>query len=183
VLTTRKAAVPSLLARLHNVEFLPRARSQFRRRDILRLAALASLSTVSAACGTQSNSQQPDPLEALWRQAREDSTLAQAIATAHTDLAPQASMVARLRGEHATALRREIDRANPSSQSQPSTSAKPTPSPSAPATSSAATAVLTDNLRTAGGQAANLAPTAPWYRTGLLGSISASCASLIEVMA
>ncbi len=152
--------------------------STFGRRGVLRLVALAP---IAALLGTSCTSRpdEPDPLEALASSARSDAALAQAIARARADLSGPATAVANARTEHRRALRREIDRVNPP---DPGTPQPPAPQPSAPSSSEEATAALSAALRTARGEASGMVPTLPTYRAGLAGSVSASCASLLEVL-
>jgi hypothetical protein len=151
---------------------------------VLRLAALIPVASVSAtACGMGSEPKQPDALEPLRLGAQKDSALARAVAAAHPDLADQAKTISANRDQHAAKLQSEIDRANPPQAGQKPSPPPPAPPPQAPTDSSAAKAALTDALHTAQGQSANLVPTLPTYRAGLVGSVSASCASMLEVLA
>jgi hypothetical protein len=148
---------------------------------VVRLAAMIPFAAALAACGSQSTPKPPDQLEALLVKAREDSALARSVAAAHADLAPSVMAIADSRGQHADALRREIDRVNPPTP-KPSSSTTPPPAPPAPESSGDAKAALIGSLRAAQGQAANLVPVVAPYRAGLLGSIAASCSSLVEVL-
>lgn len=152
---------------------------------MLRLAAAIPFATVLAACAPKQPPKPPDQLEALLVQAREDSALARSVAAAYADLADPAGAIATDRELHADALQREIDRLNPpppkSPKSTPPTTAPP--APQVPESSGAAKVALTNALRAAHDQAANLVPTVAPYRAGLLGSIAASCMSLREVVA
>lgn len=150
------------------------------RRRLLRLAALApATAVVVTGCDTQKRAE-PDPLLALATAARSDAALAQAIARNHSGLSDKASAVAIARTEHARALQREIDRVNPPA---PDTPPPPPPAQPAPPSPGDAKTVLSEAIRTAQRQASGLVPAAPNYRAGLLGSVSASCASLLEVLA
>lgn len=155
-----------------------RARSGLGRRDLLRLVALTPVTAaLTTACG--SGKQQVDPLEAQAKSAESDAALARAIARAHPDLAGRAGSVASVRAQHATALRREIDRVNPPDPDKP----KPRqPRQNAPASSAQATSAMSGRLRDTQGKAAQLVPGLPAYRAGLVGSVSASCAGLQEVL-
>jgi hypothetical protein len=178
---TRKAGTGARLARWIAVDQASRARSSLRRRDMLRLTALVPFAALSAACGSQPTPKPPDRLEALLHTAHDDTALARSIATAHTDLADAAMTVAADREQHASALQREIDRVNPPSPKSTS-AAPPPPPPAAPGSSAEARDALTNSLRAAHEQAANLVPIVAPYRAGLVGSIAAGCASLQEVL-
>ena len=86
----------------------------------------------------------PDPLAALADRAESDAALADAVAKATPALAGKAGEVARVRSDHADALRREVERERPpvSSSAPPP---KPAP-PKAPADAKAALAALTKGL-------------------------------------
>jgi hypothetical protein len=88
--------------------------------------------------------------------------------------------VAEGRAEHAKLLQAEVDRARPSGPSSsasapPSTSAAPPPSGGTPDQ-------VVEALKAAQQAAAALLATVPTYRAGLLGSVAAGCASLVEVL-
>jgi hypothetical protein len=149
------------------------------RRAALRLGALAALVPVVAACTEEPSAPPPpDPLAELAAKARADAALATAIATAQPALATAATEIAQARTEHATALQAEVDRAKPPVSSS-SSSTRPPASPETPADGVAA---LVDALTTAERQAADLVPSVPRYRAGLLGSVAAGCASLRVVL-
>lgn len=152
-----------------------RPRTQFGRRDVLRLAPAVGL---IAACAPVPDA--PDPLAALDRAARSDAALARSIAQAHTELSAAAIEVATVRTEHARALRRELDRMHPPDPDAPRPK-DPAP-PKAPASASEAATRITDALRSAQRSAGDLVTTLPTYRAGLVGSVSASCAGLLEVL-
>ena len=155
-----------------------RAGSGLGRRDLLRLAALVpAAAALSTACGT--GEQQADPLEALVRSAESDAALARAVARAHSALAGRAGTVASVRTEHAKALRQERDRVNPPDPDEPK---PPPPRVRAPASQAQASSEMSGRLRDAQGRAAALVPGLPQYRAGLVGSVSASCAGLLEVL-
>src|SRR5262245_43514076 len=119
----------------------------------------------------------PDPLAALAARARSDAAMADAIAAAAPNLAAVAGEVSRVRGEHAVALQKEVDRARPPvSSSAPSTATPPAVDPAT------AKATLVDGLTGAEKQAGDLIATLPRYRAGLVGSVAAGCASLREVI-
>jgi hypothetical protein len=144
------------------------------------LAAVTPAAAALTSACTASSQQEPDPLEAVAASARSDAGLAQAIARTHPDVANQARAVAAARQEHALALQREVDRLNPPDPDAPRPA---TPPPTRVPSSSQATTTLAEVLRRAQTQAGGMVPTAPGYRAGLLGSVSASCASLVEVLA
>jgi len=147
------------------------------RRSALRLGALAALVPVAAACTEEPSAPPPpDPLAGLAAKARADAALATALATAQPAIATAATEIAQARTEHATALQAEVDRARPPVSSS---STRPPAAPEVPADRVAA---LVDALTTAEKQAADLVPSVPRYRAGLLGSVAAGCASLRVVL-
>ncbi len=153
----------------------------FGRRDMLRMAALAPVAAAfTAGCAAGSGTEGPDPLKALVTRARSDAALARAVTKAHPGLSRSATTISSIRDEHARALQREIDRVNPPEGERKS--AKSSPEPSTPASSDAAEKELREALRAARKQAADLVSWAPSNRAGLAGSVSASCASLLEVL-
>jgi hypothetical protein len=149
------------------------------RRAALRSVALAALLPVVAACTEEPSAPPPpDPLAELAAKARADAALATAVAAAQPALAAAATEIAQARTEHATALRAEVDRERPPPASSASSSRAAAP-PEAPADGVAA---LVDALTSAEKQAADLVPSVPRYRAGLLGSVAAGCASLRVVL-
>ena len=162
------------------MEHPSRAGSAFGRRDMLRLAALAPAAAALTTACSSSSQKAPDQLEALASDARSDAALARAVAGAHPDLAEKASTVATTRSAHADALRREVERVNPPDPEQPQPAP---PKVAAPASSPQATQAISEALRSAQAKTAQLVPDLPAYRAGLTGSISASCAGLLEVLA
>jgi hypothetical protein len=147
------------------------------RRAALRLGALAALVPVVAACTEEPSAPPPpDPLAELAAKARADAALATAIATAQPGLATAATEIAQARTEHATALQAEVDR------ERPPVSSSSTRPPAEPEIPSDGVAALVDALTTAEKQAADLVPSVPRYRAGLLGSVAAGCASLRVVL-
>lgn len=153
-----------------------RARSGLGRRDLLRLAAMAPAAAALSACGS---GPQADPLQALAHSAESDAALARAVARAHSDLAGPAGSVAAVRAAHAQALHREVDRLNPPDPDRP----RPRPPRvRAPASAARARAQLSERMRDVQNAAAALVPGLPAYRAGLVGSLSASCAGLLEVL-
>ena len=153
-----------------------RARSGLGRRDLLRLAALAPAAAVLPACGA---GPQPDPLQALAQSAESDAALARAVASAHRDLAGPAGSVASVRAAHAKALHEEINRINPP---DPDKRRPGPPQVRAPGSAEQAKAQLVGRLRDVQGRASAMVPGLPAYRAGLVGSVSASCAGLLEVL-
>lgn len=147
------------------------------RRAVLRLGAFAALVPVVACTPEPEQPPPPDPLAALAKQARADAALATAIAAAQPNLSAGATEVATARTEHAKVLQAEVDRAQPpvSSSSAKST----TTTPEVPADGAAA---LVEALTSAEKAAADLVPSVPRYRAGMLGSVAAGCASLRVVL-
>jgi hypothetical protein len=148
----------------------------FSRRAALRLGALAALVPVAACTPDSDESAPPDPLIKLAAQARTDAALAAAIAEAQPNLAAAATEVANARTEHAKVLQAEVDRANP-----PVSSSAPAPPTTAEVPSDGVT-TLTEALTSAEKAAADLVPSVPAYRAGMLGSVAAGCASLRVVL-
>lgn len=162
------------------MEIPSRAGSSWRRRDLLRLfAAAPAVVALSTACTAEPK--QPDALLALATAAKEDAALAKAVAAAHSDLADAAGEIAEVRAAHARALQREIDRVNPPDPDAGPSVPEARPR-QAPGSSGAAAEALRGALRQAQDRAAGLAPSQSGYRAGLVGSVSASCASLLEVL-
>lgn len=145
-------------------------------------ALIPVAAALTAGCTAPSEPEEPDPLEAVAARARSDANLARAVGRAHPDLAGSTAVIASNRTEHARVLRQEIDRMNPPDP-EATTSAPPAPAPAAPRTAGAAKAALERALRDAQRQAADMVSWAPPYRAGLTGSVSAGCASLLEVLA
>lgn len=146
------------------------------RRDLLRLFAALPAAAAVTACGSEP---EPDPLEPLAHAARADAALAQGVARTHTALAGPAGAVAAARGEHARLLQQEIDRLNPPDKPQRHRVAPPR----VPGSAAEAKAALQQAVGAGQRQAAQVCPGLPGYRAGLTGSVSASCASLAEVLA
>lgn len=148
------------------------------RRAALRLGAFATLVSVAACTSEPETPPPPDPLAKLAAQARTDATLATAIAAAQPALAAAATEIAQARTEHATVLQAEVDRATPPVSSSASAAPKTT-APEVPADGAAA---LVSALTNAEKQAADLVPSVPRYRAGMLGSVAAGCACLRVVL-
>ena len=153
---------------------------RYGRRDVLRAGALLLPLAAAVSCTEPEQPPSPDPLAALAAQARTDAAAASAVAAAVPALAAQAKAVAAARGEHATALQKEVDRARPPVSS---TKAAPPSKAPAPGGGPAARKSLLDALTAAEQAAAKLVPSVERYRAGLVGSVAAGCASLREVLA
>lgn len=152
--------------------------SRVGRREVLRLfAALPVVAVATSACAGGEDA--PDPLTALATAARSDAALARGVAGTHQALGAEASAVAEIRSEHARLLQQEIDRLDPPDEPR----RHPAPAVQVPASAAEAKAELKRALAVAEQSAAKLCPTLPGYRSGLSGSVSASCASLAEVLA
>jgi hypothetical protein len=147
------------------------------RRAALRLGALAALVPVAACTPEPSKPPPPDPLADLAAQARTDAALASSVAAAQPAVAAAATEVAKARTEHARVLQAEVDRARPPVSA--SSSAPPSTKPEVPADGAKA---LVDALTAAEKAAADLVPSVPRYRAGMLGSVAAGCASLRVVL-
>jgi hypothetical protein len=146
------------------------------RRTALRMGAFAALVPVAACTSEPPPPPPPDPLADLAAQARADAALATEVATAAPGLAAAATEIAAARTAHAEALQAEVDRARP-----PASSTKPKP-PATPPTPADPGAALVDALTSAEQKAAELVPSVPRHRAGLLGSVAAGCASLKVVL-
>lgn len=159
------------------------------RRNLFRFGALAALAgplvgPALAGCGPAAAPPAPDALLPLLTAARRDAASATAASTAFPGDAPTFSRVATVRNQHATALLQEITRAGGAGLTTGSSAAPAatTPATGAPASEGAALTQLATGLRDAQQQAAGMVPTAPRYRAGLVGSVSAGCASLLEAL-
>lgn len=147
------------------------------RRAALRFGAFAALLPVVACTSEPEAPPPPDPLADLAAQARTDAALATAIASAQPALAAPAAEIAAARTEHAKVLQAEVDRARP-----PVSSSKSAPKTTAPEVPADGAAALVKALTDAEKQAADLVPSVPRYRAGMLGSVAAGCASLRVVL-
>jgi hypothetical protein len=156
--------------------------SSFSRRAVLRAGlggVLAVPLAAMAGCTEDAAPKAPDQLAALATQARQDVADANAIAGAVPDLADAANAIAKGRTAHATALQAEVDRMSP-----PPSGSKP-PAAAAtdvPQSASAAKKKLQTALTKGQQQAAGLVASVSRNRAGLLGSVSAGCASMRELI-
>jgi hypothetical protein len=150
------------------------------RRALLRAGAASAIGvTALASCTAEpSTPDKPDPLAELAAMARTDAANATAVAQALPDLAGPATEIATARGEHATALQREVDREHPPASS---TKRKP-PAPTTPPDAASARTMLHDALTATEQRCGELITSVPRYRAGLVGSVAAGCASLREVL-
>jgi hypothetical protein len=161
-------------------------RHRWTRRGLLRAGVVTAVAAplaapAIAACTAPSTPSGPDPLAALVTAAESDVRIAQAIAAAYPGNAATLKVVAAVRQQHADALRAEIDRANTALTTTSSPTGATTAAP-APTDEATAMSQLTGGLRSAQQQAASLVPTLPRYRAGLVGSVSAGCASVLEAL-
>ncbi|WP_143261691.1 hypothetical protein [Allokutzneria sp. NRRL B-24872] len=152
------------------------------RRGFLRAGLAGAVALPLSACTGEPTPDKPDALEELAAQARSDAELAKAVATAHPSLAAKADAVAADRRAHHGAFEKELNRARPARVSATATP-PPAPAPSAPQQASAALSALKEALATGEKRAAELVPSLPKHRAGLVGSVAASCACLREVLA
>ncbi|GGP48362.1 hypothetical protein GCM10010185_20510 [Saccharothrix coeruleofusca] len=134
------------------------------------LLAVASAPLAVACTTPPPQPPPPDPLAELVRAARADSALASAVG---------ANEVASARAEHAERLQAEVDRAAPA---VPSASAAPSGTPPVSPPPNPTREQLVAALQAAQKQAGELLPSLPTHRAGLVGSVSAGCASLLEAM-
>ena len=155
---------------------------RFGRRGLLRAGlALTVAGPMLAACTSNPTPPPPDALLPVLNTARQDVASANGAAAAFPADAATWQAIAAVRQQHAEALAKEITRAG---ASIPATTTAPAGSaPAAVVVSEAdASSHLVTALQAAQAQAAALVPAAPRYRAGLLGSVSAGCASLLETM-
>jgi len=155
------------------------------RRSLLRVAGGGALAvaTLSAAACTKSPPPQPDALLPQEVSARTDAVWAQAAAATAPDSAAALTVIATQRIAHADALRAEINRAigvygDGTLPKSPTPLVVPPPAPAPPPT----VAAVRDRLSAACRSAADAADTNSAFRAGLLASISACCASHVEVL-
>ncbi len=152
---------------------------------MFRLAGTGALAVAAAgtlaACSEDHTPSTPDPLLAQEESARYDAAAAAAAIAATPDRAGALQTIATQRTAHADALRTEIDRAigvygdgtTPSYRVAPTTPVISAP-PSVPD--------LRTRLTNAQRSAADLSTQLSGYRAGLLGSISAACATHAGVL-
>jgi hypothetical protein len=144
---------------------------------------LAALGVVSA-CGK--SAPKPPPVEQLLGpldQARHDSALASAAASAvgnPPQVAAALTVVASQRAAHARALSTEIARAA-GKLAAPSSSETPSPSQAGPPPPPPPVADVINALHASADSAARLVGTESGYRAGLLASIAASCTASYTV--
>lgn len=150
------------------------------RRRVLRLAggtALAALAPLTGCTYLRPKPAGPEPLLGQETAARTDAQWAKAAAAAVPERAAVLDIVATQRGEHAQALRAEIDRALGVYRdgTRPATANAPVeiPAPPSPLT----VAALQQRLMQSQQSAADLTHSLSGYRAGLLASISACCAT------
>lgn len=157
------------------------------RRELLRAGAVTAVAAplavpILAACTTQPQPGAPDPLAALVTAADTDVRTAQAAAAAFPNSAPTLRVVAAVRQQQADALRAEVNRANTSPTTTPTPPTTDSSAPPPPSDVATAMNQLAGSLRAAQQQATGLVPTVPRYRAGLVGSVSAGCASVLEAL-
>lgn len=141
-----------------------------RRRDVLRIGALAAAAVpLAAACGP-GYATATDPLLPLLHAAQADAQAAAALAGSGA-AGKLAGELSRVRRAHADALRAEIDRLN---RPKPETT---TPAPVPVKQLSA----FAQELETAIDTARAPIPSTTRYRASLLGSIAAGCAALQQL--
>jgi hypothetical protein len=158
-----------------------------RRRVLLSAAALALLGATAAACGTTTPQPEVDDLTAQYERARADSALAADAAAGQPVQAPATralSAVATDRTAHAEALSNELTRmgAPPASTATDTTQRTANPGPGTEADTPAPSVDdVVNALKESADRASHLASTLSGYRSGLLGSIAASCTAAYTV--
>lgn len=147
-------------------------RTPLSRRSVLRAGVLlggaAATLPLAAACGPGYETA-PDELAPLLAQARADATAATALASGGEG-AELAKQVAAVRTAQADALQSEVDRLN-----------RPKSSPAPDDGQAAGLEALKERLEKARKQAADLVPTLPRHRAGLVGSVAAGCAAVQQL--
>lgn len=157
------------------------ARPVVSRRALLFGAVTLASAPALAGCGLlDEQPPPPDPLEELRGSALSDVALAESIAQGFAELKSNAEQLAKDRRAHAEALETELNRARPS-RTTGALPPSPAPAPRPPNQKAASTA-LARAMLAAQEQAAALVPTLPRHRAALVGSISACCAGLREVL-
>ncbi|NYH77975.1 hypothetical protein FHR84_001297 [Actinopolyspora biskrensis] len=147
------------------------------RRELLRLSALAPLASALISCSAPAD-ENPDLLVPLADDAGSDAELARATADKHPELAERAGAVAEVRTEHAKNLRREITRIT----DERTAAGEDRSAPEVTDDPGEAAEKLREALESARRRTAETVPRVSGYRAGLVGSISAACASLLEVV-
>ena len=141
-------------------------------------ALVMATAALAAGCTSPPPAPTPDPLQPMLNAATADATTASAAAKAFADNSATLSVIASVRGQQATALRTEVDRAA-AVTSPPAASSSAAPPPTDEAS---VTATLLADLTAEQQEAARLMPSLPRYRAGLVGSVTAGCASLAEAL-
>ncbi|MDU0293370.1 hypothetical protein [Saccharothrix longispora] len=142
--------------------------SAFSRRGVL--LAAATVPFVAACTPEPPPPPPPDVLEDLVGAALSDAALATAVGAVETAAA---------RTEHADRLRAEIGRATPR---VPGSTPPPSPPPSVAPPAGGTREMLVTSLQAAQKQAGDLAVTVGSHRVGLVASVAAGCASLVEAL-
>jgi hypothetical protein len=155
-----------------------------RRHVLIGAAALALLSTTSAACGSKPAPPDVSALVTALDLARSDSQLAAGAASAaRPPLATALTTVASERTAHAEALTEEIIRvtgSEPTTSSALATTTSQAPAASGPLPAPTPQDVVVALAKSAG-SAAQGAAEQSGYRAGLLGSIAAACTAAYTV--
>ncbi|MEV5648914.1 hypothetical protein AB0L57_11750 [Nocardia sp. NPDC052254] len=151
------------------------------RRSVLRSAGGGALALVALGAATACADKTPPAPDVLVTQevsARTDAVWAKAAIAAAPEHTAALNTVAAQRTEHAAALRTEIDRATGvyGDGTKPRSATPPVAEPVAPTPPPDLAAIRT-RLTESQHSAADLATTLSGYRAGLLGSISACCAT------
>jgi hypothetical protein len=148
------------------------------RRRVLQLALLLPVAAGTLG-GCSGSDAAPDPLIALADSARADAALAAAAVTADAGLAARVDPLRAARIEHAGALDAEVARIGSTARSSATPSSAAPTAPPAPAVTLARVreAVLASQRR-----AAELVPTLPAERVGLVASVAACCATYAAVL-
>jgi hypothetical protein len=149
---------------------------------VLRAAlfGLAAPALLGGASGCAFGSD-PDPLLALASTARSDGALIDTVARTFAQLAGRLRPVAAARREHAAALDTEINRLD-SNYTPPSAAPSASPAPRVDAGAEAALTTVLQALSGSARQAADVVPSVPGHRAGLVGSIAACCSGYGAVL-
>ncbi|AOS62647.1 hypothetical protein [Actinoalloteichus hymeniacidonis] len=151
------------------------------RRRLLFAGLLGAVALPLLAACTEPPPPEPDVLEPLLESAEADAALAEAVVAAFPELADRVGPVAADRAAHADALRQEIDRAVTVPPTESSAAPQPEPA-EPPADAESALVTLQEAVGQAAAQAAESTSSLSGHRAGLVGSISASCTTLGEVL-